>query len=102
MIKYSCVAGFPSKYLPTSSQRAWASNYRRSERLLLIKPKKYPILSSCCYSTSNSTATRKKMRTIGLTGGIASGKSNAAKNLAQLGAKVIDADLLGHEVYEPN
>lgn len=38
---------------------------------------------------------------IGLTGGIASGKSTAAKYLAQLGAHVIDADALGHRVYEP-
>ncbi len=38
---------------------------------------------------------------IGLTGGIASGKSTAARYLAQLGAHIIDADLLGHRVYEP-
>lgn len=38
---------------------------------------------------------------IGLTGGIASGKSTAARYLAQLGAHVIDADQLGHRVYEP-
>jgi phosphopantetheine adenylyltransferase/dephospho-CoA kinase len=39
--------------------------------------------------------------TIGLTGGIASGKSTAAKYLGSLGAHVIDADLLGHRAYEP-
>jgi dephospho-CoA kinase len=39
---------------------------------------------------------------IGLTGGIASGKSTAARYLAQLGAHVIDADRLGHRVYEPD
>ena len=39
---------------------------------------------------------------IGLTGGIASGKSTAARYLAELGAVVIDADKLGHQVYEPN
>lgn len=38
---------------------------------------------------------------IGLTGGIASGKSTAGRYLAQLGAHVIDADALGHRVYEP-
>ncbi|MAT83268.1 MAG: dephospho-CoA kinase [Gammaproteobacteria bacterium] len=38
---------------------------------------------------------------IGLTGGIASGKSTAARYLEQLGASVIDADKLGHRVYEP-
>ena len=39
---------------------------------------------------------------IGLTGGIASGKSTAARYLEQLGAFVIDADKLGHRVYEPD
>lgn len=39
---------------------------------------------------------------IGLTGGIASGKSTAARYLAELGAFVIDADKLGHRVYEPH
>ena len=39
---------------------------------------------------------------IGLTGGIASGKSTAARLLAELGAQVLDADKLGHRVYEPH
>lgn len=38
---------------------------------------------------------------IGLTGGIASGKSTAARYLGKLGAHVIDADRLGHRAYEP-
>ena len=37
---------------------------------------------------------------IGLTGGIASGKSTAARYLADKGAHMIDADKLGHRVYE--
>jgi phosphopantetheine adenylyltransferase/dephospho-CoA kinase len=36
---------------------------------------------------------------IGLTGGIASGKSTAASTLADWGAHVIDADKLGHRAY---
>ena len=36
---------------------------------------------------------------IGLTGGIASGKSTAAKLLGEWGAYVIDADKLGHRAY---
>ena len=39
------------------------------------------------------------MLTIGLTGGIGSGKSEAAGILRELGALVIDADLVGHETY---
>ena len=35
---------------------------------------------------------------IGLTGNIGTGKSTVAKMLAELGAKVIDADLVAHEV----
>jgi len=42
----------------------------------------------------------KAMKVIGLTGGIGSGKSQFAKYLAELGAAVIDADRLGHEVLK--
>ncbi|HEY94115.1 MAG TPA: dephospho-CoA kinase [Dehalococcoidia bacterium] len=38
---------------------------------------------------------------MGLTGGIGSGKSTAAQILAELGAKVIDADKVAHEVFSP-
>ena len=41
------------------------------------------------------------MITIGLTGGIASGKSTVSAMLRELGAHVIDADQVGHAVYEP-
>ena len=40
------------------------------------------------------------MKIICLTGGIASGKSSAAMLLGSLGAKVIDADKLGHRSYQ--
>ncbi|MBM3933306.1 MAG: dephospho-CoA kinase [SAR202 cluster bacterium] len=39
------------------------------------------------------------MITIGLTGGIGTGKSTVAAILKELGAEVIDADKVGHEVY---
>jgi dephospho-CoA kinase len=39
------------------------------------------------------------MRVIGLTGGIASGKSLVSQRLAERGAVIIDADRLGHESY---
>ena len=38
---------------------------------------------------------------IGLTGGIASGKSVVSRLLAERGALVIDADKVGHEAYAP-
>src|SRR5262245_56189573 len=38
---------------------------------------------------------------IGLTGGIGSGKSTVATMLGELGAAVIDADKVGHDVYRP-
>jgi len=38
------------------------------------------------------------MRLIGLTGGIATGKSTVAGILAELGASIVDADVLAHEV----
>jgi len=41
------------------------------------------------------------MYLIGLTGGIASGKTVVASRFAQLGAVVVDADVLAREVVEP-
>jgi dephospho-CoA kinase len=41
-------------------------------------------------------------RNFGLTGGIASGKSTVAGFLEALGAKVIDADQVGHELLQPS
>jgi len=41
------------------------------------------------------------MLTIGLTGGIGSGKSTVTALLAELGAPIIDADKVGHAIYEP-
>lgn len=41
------------------------------------------------------------MKVICLTGGLASGKSTAVKHLATKGAVVIDADILGHQAYNP-
>lgn len=38
---------------------------------------------------------------IGLTGGIGTGKTQAAMLLEELGAAVVNADLLGHEIYKP-
>ncbi|HZD94838.1 MAG TPA: dephospho-CoA kinase, partial [Candidatus Sulfotelmatobacter sp.] len=37
----------------------------------------------------------------GLTGGIACGKSTVAKMFAELGARIVDADVLVHELYRP-
>ncbi|KAH8302841.1 hypothetical protein KR044_011075, partial [Drosophila immigrans] len=39
---------------------------------------------------------------IGLTGGIASGKSRMAARLGEMGAHVIDCDKVAHDVYEPD
>ena len=41
------------------------------------------------------------MKRIGLTGGIASGKSWVASQLRELNIRVLDADLLGHRLMEP-
>ncbi len=48
-----------------------------------------------------SDAGRKTPLRIGLTGGIASGKSTVAELFAELGAAVIDTDLIAREVVEP-
>ena len=42
------------------------------------------------------------MFVIGLTGGIGTGKSEVGAILSKLGAEVINADLVGHEIYRPD
>src|SRR6202166_3211696 len=42
------------------------------------------------------------MLTIGLTGGIGSGKSTVSKLLAELGAPIIDPDKVGHGIFAPD
>ena len=42
------------------------------------------------------------MKTIGITGGICSGKSTVTRFLEDLGAVIIDADKIGHEALEPD
>ena len=42
------------------------------------------------------------MVVIGVTGGVGSGKSTVAKMFQDLGAQVLDADVLAHEVMEPH
>jgi dephospho-CoA kinase len=44
----------------------------------------------------------ERVKTIGLTGGIGSGKSTVAALLEEFGATVIHADTVGHETYRPH
>lgn len=41
------------------------------------------------------------MLRVGLTGGVACGKSTVAKMFADLGARIADADTIAHELYRP-
>lgn len=41
------------------------------------------------------------MLTVGLTGGVATGKSTVARRLRELGAEIVDADLLARDVVAP-
>jgi dephospho-CoA kinase len=41
------------------------------------------------------------LKVIGLTGGIASGKSTAARTLADLGARIVDADQVARDIVAP-
>ena len=43
-----------------------------------------------------------KCKKIGLTGGIASGKTTVSDSFKKLGTQVIDADIISHEVTEPS
>jgi dephospho-CoA kinase len=48
----------------------------------------------------NPAAPRDRRPVIGVTGGVASGKSAAARMLGELGCEVIDADRIGHQLLE--
>src|SRR5689334_12200630 len=54
------------------------------------------------YHSYNYITTKLNMKIIGLTGGICSGKSTVSNVLSSLGVSVIDADKVGHEVYQPD
>ena len=41
------------------------------------------------------------MLRVGLTGGVACGKSTVANMFAELGAQIVDADAIAHELYRP-
>jgi|EP00945_MAST-04E_sp_MAST-4E-sp1_P000803 dephospho-CoA kinase len=50
---------------------------------------------------ANSKRAHRRKVVIGLTGGIASGKSTISKILESFGAQIVDADKIGHKVYLP-
>ena len=50
---------------------------------------------------ARSTTKTPMFRTIGICGGICSGKSTVLKVLKELGARIIDADKVGHACYLP-
>src|SRR5262244_1643354 len=56
-------------------------------------------MSVACYL--HRAARVKPMLTIGVTGGIGSGKSTVTRFLEELGAPIIDADKVGHAIYAP-
>lgn len=75
-------------FVPGQKSNKMSSTLERHKRLgRLLKPVKVNEV--------------KKPYIIGLTGGIASGKSAITKRLEKLGAKSINCDLLGHLAYEP-
>jgi dephospho-CoA kinase len=50
----------------------------------------------------NSIPMNERVRMFGLTGGIASGKTTVARYFEELGARLINADRLGHELLQPS
>lgn len=59
------------------------------------------LLGTKLREVQNAPSIPPKPYVIGLTGGIASGKSAIGDRMERLGAGVINCDLLGHEVYLP-
>jgi dephospho-CoA kinase len=58
-------------------------------------------LSDSADEAEGAGASSRRFLLVGLTGGIASGKSTVSRQLAALGCHVIDADLLAREVVAP-
>jgi dephospho-CoA kinase len=52
-------------------------------------------------SPGDGTSTRRRCCAVGLTGGLASGKSTVARILGDLGVPVLDADRVVHDLYRP-
>jgi dephospho-CoA kinase len=52
-------------------------------------------------SAAGGLAGSRRFLLVGLTGGIASGKSTVSRQLAELGCRLIDADVLAREVVAP-
>jgi dephospho-CoA kinase len=60
-----------------------------------------PLKGVCLPETGFGLRTSDAALPFGLTGGVASGKSTVARYFEVLGADIIDADRIGHEVIEP-
>ncbi|CAH0563565.1 unnamed protein product [Brassicogethes aeneus] len=58
------------------------------------------LLGTVINPIKNNEKIPQKPYIIGLTGGIASGKTNISKNLKELGAEIINCDLIAHDVYK--
>jgi len=102
---YGAVIGF----------RAWSSPLRETVLLLaavllgargaagLPAPSRPPALALCAgvAGVALGLAVARRARVVGLTGGLASGKSLAAAAIARAGGVVVDLDKIAREVVEP-
>ena len=59
----------------------------------------HPHVACVCVGLS-AFAVSSRVRVVGLTGGVASGKSEVSRQLRQLGVPVVDADAISHEVMQ--
>lgn len=59
------------------------------------------VVLSVLVALGGEAAARQPTRVVGLTGGIASGKSTVSRMFQDLGARVVDADRLARRIVEP-
>ncbi|KAF5282893.1 hypothetical protein FQR65_LT14170 [Abscondita terminalis] len=71
------------------------------ERKISSSTTRMRLLGTLLNPIKKNTLIPDKPYVIGLTGGIASGKSGLTTRLIQLGAEVIDCDKVAHELYQP-
>ena len=84
----------------TGSRRSGSAHHRHAHEQHASRPRALRRGSRASASAPAAAAVRTLMLRVGLTGGIASGKSTVACMLRDLDCPVLDADTLGHELLE--
>eukprot|EP00747_Dinoflagellata_sp_TGD_P185507 gnl/TRDRNA2_/TRDRNA2_42086_c0_seq1.p1 gnl/TRDRNA2_/TRDRNA2_42086_c0~~gnl/TRDRNA2_/TRDRNA2_42086_c0_seq1.p1 ORF type:complete len:349 (-),score=63.97 gnl/TRDRNA2_/TRDRNA2_42086_c0_seq1:44-1090(-) len=98
--------GGPADQMLPAREASVARGSGGTHRRLVLSAAAKPVVQAAAVHTviparRGGGGESEKACVVGLTGGIASGKSTVREFLASKGASVLDADKLGHECYAP-